>query len=68
MVKTTTPKIELKELQKFTFEGKKRAFLKSFSMIDKEKVPKKRITDIRNTLGTGSTRSQPFPTKVPLKS
>lgn len=49
-----------------TFDGKNRAFLKSFRMIDEINVPKKRMTDIRKTFGIGSGWSQSSPTRVPL--
>lgn len=49
-----------------TFDGKNRAVLKSLRMTDVINVPKKRMTDMRKTFGTGSGNSQSIPWRVPL--
>lgn len=51
-----------------TLDGKNRAFLKSFRMIDVVNVPKKRMIDIRKTFGAGSGSSQSIPVSVPLNA
>lgn len=51
----------------FTFDGKNRAFLKSFKITDVMKVPKNKIIDIRNTFGIGSGSEQSTPTRVPFR-
>lgn len=61
-------KLETLLAELLTLDGKNRAFLKSFNMIEVMNVPKNNTIDIRKTFGTGCGLSQSTPTSVPLSA